>query len=64
MSESRKLHVGTAEIGHLIRQKISIEELKLSADRAALEILFQRYAENLEKVRILELDLNRVKVIH
>lgn len=60
MSEARKLHVSTAEIEHLIRQKISIEELKLSADRAALAILFQRYAENFEKVRILELDLNRV----
>lgn len=64
MSDSRKLYVGTAKIEHLIRQKISIKELKLSADRAALEILFQRYAEELEQVRILKLDLDRLKVIH
>lgn len=64
MSDATKLYVGTAKIEHFIRQKISIKEIKLSADRAALEILFQRYAEELEQVRILRLDLDRLKVIH
>lgn len=64
MSGARKLYVGTTGIKQLIRQKTSIKELKPSTDRAALEILFQRYAEELEQVRMLKLELDRLKVIH
>lgn len=64
MSRARKLYIGTSNTEQAIEQQISIKELKISADRAALEILFQRYADELEEIGMLRLELCKWKIVH
>lgn len=64
MSSARKLDIGAPGIEQAIEQKICAKELKLSADRSALDILFQRYAEEHEEISLLKLELRQLKIIH
>ncbi|MDT3721003.1 hypothetical protein [Pseudomonas oryzihabitans] len=64
MSSQKNAKAATSSSAQPIERQIAIKQLKLSADRAALEILFQRYSDELEEISRLKRSIARSKIVH